>query len=372
MSVASESNSLLISSDNTESRPKGVFMPTQFRLQWLLLSFTCLFTPMVAHAHEISSPETAAQMARAAGTFLSALSPDQLKTVEFTFEDKERLDWHYVPRNRSGLALKDMSDEQRILALEFLKTGLSPKGYWKSTTIIKLEAVLREIETWNWMGRDPEKYFFSFFGQPSDTGTWGWRVEGHHLSLNITVVRGHLVATAPRFLGANPALVTKGELNGMRTLAGEEDLARKILKSMNQKQLQKTVFRDRAYSDIVTGSDEVVPPLDLAGISARDLSAAQKESLIGLIDEYLSMMPSEIGRQRMAAIRNNGLDQVHFGWAGSIEPGQPHYYRIQGATFLVEYDNVQNSANHIHTVWRDFDGDFGRDLLREHYRAEHQ
>jgi hypothetical protein len=141
---------------------------------------------MVAHAHEISSPETAAQMARAAGTFLSALSPDQLIAVEFTFEDKERLDWHYVPRNRSGLALKDMSDEQRILALEFLKTGLSPKGYWKSTTIIKLEAVLREIETWNWMGRDPEKYFFSFFGQPSDTGTWGWRVEGHHLSLNIT------------------------------------------------------------------------------------------------------------------------------------------------------------------------------------------
>ena len=205
-----------------------------------------------------------------------------------------------------------------------------------------------------------------------DSGPWGWRVEGHHLSLNITIVNGHLFATAPRFLGANPAVITEGDLKGMRALAVEEDLAREIMTSMNQKQLRKTVFRGRAYSDIVTGSDAEVSPLESVGISARELSGPQKDLLVELINEYLSVMPSEIAQQRMVNIRKNGMDRVHFGWAGSLEPSQPHYYRIQGATFLVEYDNVQNGANHIHTVWRDFDGDFGRDLLREHYRAAHQ
>jgi hypothetical protein len=346
-------------------------MPTQSKPEWLFLTIACLIIPMAAYAHEISAPQTAARMARAANVFLNALSPQQRNTASFAFEDKERYDWHYVPRSRAGLALKNMTSDQRALALGFLKTGLSQKGYGKTTAIIKLEAVLREIETWNWLGRDPDKYFFSFFGQPSYTGAWGWRVEGHHLSLNVTIVQGRLFATAPRFLGANPAEVTKGDLSGERTLAAEEDMARKLLKSMNRQQFKKTLFRERAYSDIVTGTDETVFPLEPVGISAWDLTGVQFDMLAGLIDEYLSTMPPEIARQRMAAIRNSGMELVHFGWAGGVEPGQPHYYRIQGTTFLVEYDNVQNGANHIHTVWRDFDGDFGRDLLREHYRAEH-
>lgn len=346
-------------------------MAIRFRSRFFIVA-VYFFIPLIAQAHEISAPATAAQMVQAAKAFLGALSPAQVDTAWFPFEDEERYDWHYVPRSRDGLALKDMTDDQRKLAFAFLRTGLSQSGHIKSTTIMKLEAVLREIETWNMLGRDPEKYFFSFFGQPTETGTWGWRVEGHHLSLNFTIVKGHLFATAPRFLGANPAEVANGVLKGVRTLAGEEDLARKLVTSLDSEQRRKAVFRERAYRDIVTGSDEKVKPPELAGISAGELNQAQINLLFRLIDEYASAVPPGIAKQRMDIIRKSGIDQIYFGWAGGLEPGQPHYYRIQGATFLIEYDNVQNGANHIHTVWRDFDGDFGRDLLREHYRSAHQ
>jgi hypothetical protein len=307
----------------------------------------------------------------AAESFLNSLSPEQRKTAHFPFEDGERYDWHYIPRGRSGLALRDISVDQQALALAFLKVGLSQRGYWKATTIMKLEAVLREIETFN-LDRDPGKYFFSFFGLPSENGNWGWRVEGHHLSLNFTIVNGHLFATAPRFLGANPAKVAAGELSGVRTLADEEDLARKLLNSLDAEQKRKAVFREQAYRDIVTGSDEMVSPLEPVGISAAELDGAQTDLLARLIDEYVLTLPPEIARQRIEAIRSSVMDQIHFGWAGGTQPGRPHYYHIQGATFMIEYDNVQNGANHIHTVWRDFAGDFGRDLLREHYRTAHQ
>lgn len=346
-------------------------MPLQIWHKWLAISAGLLVT-ITVYAHEISAPETARHMFQAAETFLESLSPEQRKSASFSFKDDERYDWHYTPRKRSGLALKDMSADQQALSLKLLKVGLSQSGYWKSTTIMKLEAVLREIETLNWLGRDPEKYYFSFFGLPSMTGTWGWRVEGHHLSLNFTIVQGRLFATAPRFLGANPAKVAAGELRGVRTLAGEEDLARKLLTALDPEQRRKAVFREKAYRDIVTGSDEMVSPLEPAGISAAEFDGSQKALLVKLIDEYVSSLPPEIARQRIEVIRNSAMEQIHFGWAGGVEPGHPHYYRIQGRTFLIEYDNVQNGANHIHTVWRDFDGDFGRDLLREHYRAAHQ
>ena len=350
----------------------GVSMSLAIRRIKLIIAAVCIFIPMIAYAHEISAPATATQMVRAANAFLNALSPGQQKAAWLAFEDDERFDWHYVPRSRAGLALKDMTEDQRQLALQFLKVGLSQGGYLKATNIMALEAVLREIESSNWLGRDPQKYFFSFFGQPSETTPWGWRVEGHHLSLNITIVEGHLFATAPRFLGANPAVVAEGDMSGVRTLFTEEYLARKLVMSLDQEQQRKAVFRNRAYRDIVTGSDEKVSPLEVVGIAAGELNQAQMEMLVRLIDEYASTMPPEIARQRLDAIRQNGLDQTYFGWAGALEPGRPHYYRIQGPTFLIEYDNVQNDANHIHTVWRDFDNDFGRDLLREHYRKAHR
>ncbi|UCD78709.1 MAG: DUF3500 domain-containing protein [Desulfobacterales bacterium] len=333
------------------------------------MAASLLFT-MMPDSYQISTPAAAARMFQASETFLNSLSSKQRQAACFAFENDERYDWHYVPRKRSGLTLKDMTADQQALARAFLKTGLSQSGYWKSVTIMRLETVLHEIETFN-MGRDPEKYFFSFFGIPSENGTWGWRVEGHHLSLNFTIVKGRLLATAPRFLGANPANITAGELSGLRTLAGEEDLARKLLNSLNPEQKKKAVFREQAYSDIVTGNEEMVSPLKQVGIAAASLDGGQMDFLIRLIDEYVSALTPEIARQRTEAVRNSDLHHIHFGWAGALEPGYPHYYRIQGTSFLIEYDNVQNSANHIHTVWRDFNGDFGRDLLKEHYRRAH-
>lgn len=337
----------------------------------LCLLMAGVLFPMIGYSHDIGSTTTASRMVEAANRFLDALSPQQRDAAVFSFEDKERLNWNYVPVRRSGLSLKEMSEHQRQLADRFLEVGISESGYRKVKDIIRLEAVLREIETWNWRGRDPGKYYFSFFGTPSETGTWGWRLEGHHLSLNLTIANGHRFATAPRFLGANPAVVHSGPHYGLRALAKEEDLGRELLMSLTSSQRKKAVFRDTPYRDIVTGSDETVSPLSPVGIAAGDLSAEQRDLLAKLIDEYVTAMPPDIARQRMVAIRQNGYATIHFGWAGGLEKGQPHYYRIQGPTFLIEYDNVQNKANHIHTVWRDFDGDFGRDLLGEHYRAAH-
>ena len=347
-------------------------MPTSRYIPRLLLIALSLFVAIVASANEISAPATAGRSVKAAEAFLANLSPEQRKAAVFAFDDRQRFDWHYVPRSREGLSLKEMTEEQRDLAFAFMRAGLSEKGYRKAVDITRLEAVLREIEKWNWLGRDPEKYFISIFGRPSETGTWGWRVEGHHLSLNFTIVNGHLYASAPRFLGANPARVDRGKLAGVRTLSGEEDLARSLVTSLNETQLARAVFRKQAYSDIVTGTVDQISPLEPVGIPAGELNPNQKDLLARLIDEYVSSLPPEIARQRMAIIRDQELDQVHFGWAGDLKPGQPHYYRIQGTSFLIEYDNVQNGANHIHTVWRDFEGDFGRDLLREHHRVAHR
>ena len=326
---------------------------------------------MNAFAHETGAPATAARMTAAADTLLRSLAPKQYQMAVFAFKDDQRFDWHYVPRQRAGLALKEMTADQRSLALAFLKSSLGSGGYRKATAIMALETVLREIETFNWLGRDPHKYYFSFFGAPSTSATWGWRVEGHHLSLNVTLVKGYQIATAPRFLGANPATVPNGELAGQRTLATEEDLARALAQSLDISQREIAIFRQHAFRDIVTGADREVQPRDPVGLSAADLNAEQRSRLIRLIGEYVHSMPTEIARQRMDAIRKGGWGSIHFGWAGGLEAGQPHYYRIQGPSFIIEYDNIQNEANHIHTVWRDFEGDFGRDLLREHYARAH-
>ncbi len=337
------------------------------KTRWGAFLAPVLLIAMTTHAHDIEPPAEAAAMARAATAFIGALEPALRQSALFTFEDKERFDWHYIPRARAGLPLKAMSAEQRKLALAFLKRGLSAEGYRKATAIMALEAVLREIETFNWLGRDPEKYYFSFFGTPSANGTWGWRLEGHHLAINLTIVKGQWVAAAPRFLGANPAHVPSGPHAGQRVLAREEDLARALIRSLSTTQRERAVFRSQAYRDIVTGTDEAALTPDPVGILASALDAAQRRQLQQLIDVYLQTMTTEIARQRMDAIRDGGWDQLRFGWAGSLEPGQPHYYRVQGPSFILEYDNVQNGANHIHTVWRDFEGDFGRDLLRAHY-----
>jgi hypothetical protein len=217
--------------------------------------------------------------------------------------------------------------------------------------------------------RDPELYYFSVFGTPSRTAPWGFRAEGHHLSLNFTLVRDTLVATAPAFFGANPAEVRSGARRGLRALAHEEDIAREFVMSLDERQRARALISTRAPRDIVTGNAASVEPLSPIGIRVTELRPEQAAILVRLLDEYLGRMAEPLAARRRASLERTDFRAVAFAWAGSTRRGEPHYYRIQGPSFLVEYDNTQNDANHIHTVWRDFGGDFGRDLLREHYRG---
>jgi TonB family protein len=335
----------------------------------LILLLACvLLLAVVAIIDVRARGRSATEMAEGAKNFIAALTPEQRAKTVFKFQDEERLNWYFVPRARQGVPLKELNEKQRKLAHDFLKTGLSQRGYVQATTIIELELVLRELEKGS-ARRDPELYYFTIFGTPSTKDAWGWRVEGHHLSLNFTVVKGTMVATTPSFFGSNPAEVRQGPRQGLRVLGAEEDLARDLLLALNEKQRARAIFEQTAPPDIITMNAKKVDPLAPAGIAVSEFNPRQMELFKKLLDEYLNRMPADLAAERLEKLRKADLKKIHFAWAGSIEKKQPHYYRLQGPTFLVEYDNTQNDANHIHTVWRDFDGDFGRDLLREHYQT---
>ncbi|HEY7686115.1 MAG TPA: DUF3500 domain-containing protein, partial [Gemmatimonadales bacterium] len=227
-------------------------------------------------------------------------------------------------------------------------------------------AAATQPPTGNQFLRDPERYFFSIFGTPSTESTWGWRVEGHHMSLHFTVVNGTLVAGAPTFFGSNPAEVREGPKKGTRVLALVEDAARALLESLDSTQRATAIINATAPNDIVTAANVKIDPLAPVGITASALTASQRALLKQLVDVYAGYVADDIAADRLARIEKAGWDNVAFAWAGALERGQKHYYRVQGPTFLIEYDNTQTDANHIHSVWRDFNGDFGADLLREH------
>jgi len=325
--------------------------------------------PMVDAAR---APATGGAMAAAANRFLASLTPEQKKDATFALEDAHRVEWFFVPIARKGVPLKKLTEAQRTLAHSFLKTGLSDLGYRKTSQIIELEKVLAEIEK-NPAKRDPELYYLSVFGTPAVNGTWGWRAEGHHLSLSFTVVKGTMFATSPQFYGANPGEVRiDGPFKGRRVLKAEEELGRALVSSLDDKQRAQAVISPTAPADILTKNQPKVEPLEAKGIAASAMTPAQRKALRALLDEYAASMPAPLAQQRLAKVDAAGFDKILFAWAGGLGAGEGHYYRVQGPTFLVEYDNTQNDANHIHAVWRDFDGDFGRDLLREHYKTAHR
>jgi hypothetical protein len=249
-----------------------------------------------------------------------------------------------------------------------LKSALSAAGYDKVVNIIELELVLREIETFGLM-RDPERYHLTVYGTPSRAAAWGWRFEGHHLSLNFTLAGDRAVVDTPSFLGANPAEVRKGPRAGLRVLGAEMDDARTLLDSLSESQRAQAVFDARTYGDIVTANAAKVDPLAPVGIAVAQLSEQQRALLMKLVETYARTFEPSLAEARLARVRDGGFENVRFGWAGSTQRGRPHYYRVQGPRFLIEYDASQGDGNHIHTVWRDFNGDFGRDLLRQHYQA---
>lgn len=324
-----------------------------------------------------ASPKSAATMARAANQFLDGLGPDLRAKAAFPFEGDERMRWHFIPNEtfpRKGLMLKEMSEAQRRLAHDLLRTGLSAQGYVKVNVIIELEDVLKATETGGRMARNKEEYFFSVFGTPGPKGPWGWRVEGHHISMRFTINNGSVgsqVASSPMFLGSNPAEVLEGEQKGRRALWEEEDFARTLVQALSPDQLRAAMINTVAPTDILTMNKNDITPLPDEGILYSALQPKQQAMLKRVIEVYTSTMETDVAAERMAVATKAGLDKVRFAWAGSTEKGQKHYYRIQGPTFLVEFDNTQNNGNHVHSVWRDFNGDFGRDLLREHVAAAH-
>jgi hypothetical protein len=313
---------------------------------------------------------TTTAMTTAATNFLASLTPEQRQQATFAFDAAERLRWHFVPQfERNGLQIKAMTEPQRKLAHELLKTGLSARGYDTYTKIMALENILRDVEQGKGPTRDPEGYRFSVFGTPAEKGTWGWRVEFHHISLHFSVVNGTAVSSTPSFAGANPAEVKDGPQKGQRTLAMLEDTARALVTSLDPGQRKTAIFTDVALNDIVTGNALDIKPLSPEGLKVSAMNAAQRDQLMKVLESYTGLMTTELAADRMARVKKAGIENIAFAWAGSIERGQKHYYRVQGPTFLIEFDNVQNDGNHVHSIWRDFNGDFGRDLLREHLKT---
>ncbi len=321
------------------------------------------------------SERTAASMVTTANAFLTALSPEQRQQATYPVDSEELTRWHYVPAQqfpRNGLAIKAMTPAQRALAQELLKTGLSQRGYTQATTImVDLETILKELENGSAM-RDPEQYAFTIFGTPAAGGAWGWRVNGHHLAVHFNIRNGTAVASSPAFFGSNPAEVrVEGPKQGLRVLGDREDTGRALLLALDPAQRLTATIADVAPNDIVTKTAAKVDPLSPPGLAASAMTAKQREMLMAVIETYTSSMAADIAADRLAELRAAGLERITFAWAGEAERGRKHYYRVQGPTFLIEYDNTQNDANHVHSVWRDFRGDFGRDLLREHVAQVH-
>lgn len=341
---------------------------------WLmrrLRGFVCLLALLPIHAAVAQQVPVALtdEMVSAASEFIASLSEPQRSKAVFTFDADERFNWHFIPRTRQGLPLKELDATQLDAATAVLQTFLSPAGFNRVQQIRGLELVLREIEVNGRFVRDPDLYFLSVFGTPSRDGAWALRFEGHHIAFNWTFAGGVGMASTPHFLGSNPAEVRSGASTGLRVLGAEEDHGRALVMSLNSQQAAVAILPGEAPNDIITGNAREVTALEEVGIRYDALTEAQREMLHRLIEEIASVQPEAIAEARMAQIREQGVENLRFAWIGGTERGAAHYYRIQGPGFLIEYDNTQNDANHIHLVWRDFTGDFGTDLLRQHYDA---
>lgn len=314
-----------------------------------------------------STRADASSPADAAAAFLALLDGAAREKAVYPLDDPERFDWHFVPRRRNGFPLKEMTLEQRTAAHALLQATTSAQGYLKANAVIELERILGILEGRPGR-RDPEDYYVTVFGAPSPDEAWAWRFEGHHLSLNFSSPANSLAVTGPAFMGADPATVPSGPKAGWRPLGREEDLARSLVASLSAEQRATAVVAAEAPRDIVTGSDREARLDSFEGLAASEMTDDQREMLFLLLDEYVGNMASDAAQAWTTRIRHETApSELYFAWAGPTEPGHGHYYRIHSPAFLVEYDNTQNDANHVHSVWRDLENDFGGDALARHY-----
>jgi hypothetical protein len=319
---------------------------------------------------ERAADRNVAAMAESARAFLGSLTAEQRARAAFPFDADDRLRFHFIPPEtfeRQGLTIKEMSAAQRQRAHALLASGLSARGHMTAMQIMEAEGILATLEGPDRrFARDGEAYFVSVFGTPSTEGTWAWRWEGHHLSLHFTVVGGDVTVSTPTFLSASPAEVPSGPKMGMRPLARQEDAGRALLGSLDLAQRDVAIVDVEAPTNILAAMEPVIGPLASEGIRASALNGVQRALLMDIIEAYTSVMAEEIAALRWASIRDTGTDDITFAWAGGTVRGDVSYFRVQGPTFLIEFDNTANDPNHVHSGWRDFDGDFGRDVLREH------
>ncbi len=283
------------------------------------------------------------------------------------FAEAERGNWHYVPRRRLGVPLGAMGAALRERALALLRAGLSASGAAQAEAVMALEGVLADLEGSSRRVRDPLGYALTIFGTPG-AFPWGWRLEGHHLSLNVTVATPELVALTPWFLGTNPARIPQGPRTGERLQGPEHDLALELARSLDASQWRTARLSVQAPGDVITGPGRAASLAKPQGLPYGSLTATQQALLLRLIEAYVGRAHDAFGRQYLELVRA-GLPQTHLAWAGGREPGTPFYYRIHGPRLLLELDNTQNRANHVHSLWRDPADDFGRDDLRAHYAS---
>jgi hypothetical protein len=336
----------------------------------LLALLTLLVSLRTVHGEERTASDVGQAMATAAQGFLASLNAEESAKANLDFDDPARLDWHNIPKpERKGLQFRDMSAAQREHCRALLRAALSESGYDKAIKIMSLENNLREGEK-NLQGaplRDPDRYFLTIFGTPSDKGTWGWSFEGHHLSLNFVLRDGKTISSTPSFWGANPATVKVfidgGPPVGTRTLADEEQLAFELVNALDEGQRREAIIADKAPADYRAAGQPQPLQESPAGLPAAKMNEGQKKTLLSLLEAYNSHLQPSIAQDRIAEVEAAGLDRVHFAWAGATQPGVGHYYRVQGPTFVLELVNIQsdpagNPANHIHSVWRSLQGDF--------------
>jgi hypothetical protein len=345
--------------------PKATSIPPTMRAAILFL-FCALFT--------IEANAQGSSLAAKANEFLSLLNDDQVKKARYEFDDEERHNWHFVPRERNGLSFNDMNEKQRQAAHALLKSSLSDQGYQKATNIMALENILREVENRpaDDKYRDPLNYYITIFGNPDGKNVWGWRLEGHHVSINFSSADNQIVSSTPTFWGSNPAIVRSGRHTGRQILKQETDLGFTLVNSLNTNQLKEAVISTTAPADIITGNQRKAELQDPKGLPYTSLTSDQKKLFMQLLNVYVKNYQLGFSKRLMEKIEKAGIDNLSFAWAGSLQPGAGHYYRIQGPMLLIEYDNTQNNANHVHTVVRDLTNDFAEDILREHYEKEHR
>jgi Protein of unknown function (DUF3500) len=323
-------------------------------------------------------PETAARgrasratMAGLVAAFVDTLSEAQRRQASWPFDDSERANWHYVPRERAGVPIEQMGAASKVALHDLLRYALSETGYQKAVDVMSLEEPLGLIENHQRFYRNPENYSVTIFGTPGRL-PWGWRIEGHHLSLNFTAVTEELFGVTPAFWGANPARVPDGyPMAGHRALGHETDLSYELIRSLGGAERERAIIANSSLGNIITEPGREDALRERQGLPLAAMAESGRNLALELLEVYAGNLRGELAAAEVARVREAGVDAIHFAWGGPLEEGHPNYWRLHGPITLIEYDNTQNNANHIHSVWHDLTNNWGRDLLREHYAHGH-